>query len=357
MKTNKIKNYFDEFYEGIIQFSLLSVLLALFIAITPFLFGVIWVDEDFMASDSHRLFSNGTREDYPITTSIALQLSNSPKNIKKVVYLGASASRAAFNPESVSSFLSKNLTDNVDVFNLSSSRQTLWESRLLVDKIPKGSEGIVVIGLGPNRLAQTSQELQFLQRGIRLALTADVFDKELSLVGITPTQKTGNYFIDNRHFFVPRYADLVNNIVNGAPIYQNRWYGKPPVDLKYWEKISTEVSSSILKNFDHQVDNNLEVAQRIINDIRQHTTMKIVLTIPPKNPKFIENYLTKDFTLKFQEKVNHFAQSNQLEVLDIANNELTFVEDDFLDWAHFRKIEKAREYSIVLAKNILKHLN
>ena len=345
----KLKPFLREYWAGATQPSLAALLTCLLVILLGTT-GLNLFIPKLMASEKHRYFAKNGNDVDVFTTGNALALANRSVNSPAVVILGASAIRNAIMTEKIEELLERDTGARINVFDLTTSRQTFWDAAALADMIPKSSKGIAVIGVGANRLTFDPSYLAELVREPRLACCSVMFDQEARLAGIPPRSLTGVYLWDNRKFFLARSNYTIKNLITGPPNRFHRYLGKKPKAQREWQDHNQRVMDRF-KHYAQQAEENLAVISRIVERLRTKTSMSVVLLEPPMNQKFVREYMGEDRQNRYQTRIRRFAQEHDLLYWDL-NDKAKLTESDYYDWCHLRLRDAVARYTTTLANNL-----
>lgn len=344
----KPRIWIQELSNGLFRPSMVTVSTALIVCFLPILCCLIFINEDFFISDYHLYFAADDYDFPTFVSSEALQMSKS-KNKSKFVIAGASSTRVSVRKEKLAELMGS----STPVFKLCTGRQSFWETAKILDLIPDGSEGYVVIGVGPSRFARPQEDLLKIPKRPRFAFNTDAFDMELKLNGIEAATRFGNFFLDNQKFFIVRLKFFFRNILFGPPSPKLKYLGQDRADKDIQVDISKKVSARF-EVYDQNFPYNKQVLERIILRLKDKTKMNIILLEHPIDPHFVNNYMGADFYSDHKKRARALAKEHDITYWNITDM-IGVSKNDFYDWTHFRSIELANKYTETLAMLIHKH--
>lgn len=340
------KFFAQEFIKGFLEPSFFSVTSALSVCAIICLFCLFVINEDFFISERHRYFLSDASDDSLLVTSEALQMFRLGGK-KMLVVSGASSTRVSV----IKNKLAEVAGPSFLVFKLCMGRESLWETAKLLDMIPEGTEGVVVIGLGPSRFTRAPEDLIEIANNTRIGFNTEAFDEELELNGIQPERQFGNYVLDNQTFLIVRLKYLIKNLLSGPPAFVSRYFGRERASEEELERISNRVFERF-EFYEKNYEFNQSILERIILRLKDKTGMRIVLLEHPVDPGFIQDYLGKEFYWEHKDRVGKFALKHGISYWNAADV-IGFEEDDFYDWTHLRKFDLAEQYTGVLAELLI----
>lgn len=337
----------QKFVRGLYQPSIISTSLAVTVCGLLLLSSVVFVDEGLMRSEKHRYFAHSSYDFSTFVSSRALGLTED-QSPSKVVVVGASSLRVAIKEKTLSSILGPSLP----VFELCTGAQTFSDTATLLDIIPDGSYGIVVIGVGPGRFAQSTELLASRAITPALAIRTSFLDNELIRIDETPPSRSTNYFLDNRHYFLTRYRFVYRNLLVGPPTEKFKQLGSTPLKEKENQERSLKVSQRY-KESDLYHDFNSSMLKRVIDKLKNRTKMEVALLETLMKESFVADYLGEDFLHEHKKRNRQFANDLGISYWDIGDA-IEFSEDDFYDYTHLRSHDAANKFTSELASLILR---
>ena len=332
------------FFKGLIENTFLSVVIAITIAIFIVALPLIFVDEDFFVTN-HNFFAKNSFDDSVFVSANAILLKNSQSN-KKLIILGSSSTRAAINVETILPYI-----QDMELYKLCSSAQTLWEMLVLIEQIPSKSEGIILLSIGPRQLARSNLDLIALKKTPKLLLESDDLNAKFRESNISVKEPSSNYFVENYLFFTPRIKSAIANVFNGAPQAKSRYTDKPVMNESDWQKTSNRVSQSLIAELPIHIRDNIELLGKLIEKVRLNTKMKVVIHIPPINPRFEDEHFTDVANQLYQLHLKELAEKYNIPLMGKMKNEY-WDKNDFYDWTHIRSQSKQQQYSTNLVKEL-----
>lgn len=343
-----------DIYKSLVTPSIVSIAVATFLCIAVVLTVFFGLSPAFMMSPAHAYLATDSFDDHVFVYSRAEQLAHSNAKTKKLILFGASSLRASLNEDAFKLFITREIDTPVEIYNFSASAQTLWESISLADKLPDGSEGVVVLSLGPGRFSYNKSVLSTLLTQSNLAFTGASFDEELSRAGLKVPTRSGNYFWDNRIFFLSRYYAFISNIIIGPPVQGHGYVGRAPISA---DRLSRNVRNRErhLSRLQDNLEVHLGVLSRFVNLIKSRTSMSIIFLEEPVNPRFDSALLSSTISQKYLSAIKGLAQANGA-VYENINEKSELEPADFYDVMHMRDEKKIDLYSENLAFLVMQYL-
>jgi hypothetical protein len=338
----------QQFYQGMVSHSKTSIWSAILFLFIASAVALTTVDEDFVYSDFHRYLASHAIDERLFVTERAYALFSSGNEHPKFVVLGGSASLVASSTPVINASLENY---GYEHYNLAWSRQSLLESLYLVSRLPEHSKGVILVGVGPSRVAIDRNALKNRITRHGGGLTSAPFDEAMRKHDFQPADKTGFFLIDNRKFLLARYRAVLKNLVFGAPQRAvHAYFGATLQGNEAFDKIATRVDNRIAKGYQDSVDLNLELLGDIIALARSNTEMEVVLVEHPINPRFVSEYLGTEFYVAHKQRVSDFAAEHGVDYVDIAAEHLQ--EELYFDWTHLAFAAAADDYTTALLKEL-----
>ena len=305
--------------------------------------------ETLMIHGGDRLLAENPFDQDIYVTSEALRLSRSDSSRPFVAVLGGSSVRHMFFKDDLQRQL-RDLTQNVvDVYNLTTSRQSIWEMVTLVDMIPPDTKGIVVIeaALGPFAFGQG--DLKDMLKTPRLGFRSRYFDEELKLAGLEPSFYTGIYSLDNYRFYMSRLSTWLTRL-HSMPVEQveSAFLGPNPHPMvQKWEG---QPYSDRLNQHRNNVEANVTVLDRLARRLSQ-TRLKLVLLDAPVNQRFLHNFHHEEDWLDHRRRMSQFAAQHEVPFLTVVE-EARVKDTDYYDYCHLTSRKAVAKITTILADHL-----
>ncbi len=235
-----------ELVNGAVTPSPLAALVALSIVVGSGLVAVLAITPTSLArADRTRIAASA--EDYDaVATSAVFAFARRPQTGPVLVVLGGSTTRASLIEDDLRREFADVVESGSAVLKLCTSRQSLWESLLLAEALPRPLVGTVVVGVGPSLFSRGEDSLAELAVSPRLGVRSRMLDEELAGRGFTVRPRTGVYAVDNAAFLLARRRTVLNaGLDSPAPTYLDSAYLAAPdgVGEREWAARGTRVAS------------------------------------------------------------------------------------------------------------------
>jgi hypothetical protein len=289
-------------------------------------------------------------------TGAAFRLEKEDSGRLLVVALGASAIREALDGEDLNAEFERRLARPVSVYGLATGSQSLYDSIAFAERIPSGSRGIVVLGMGPSRLTKPKSHLEEIIKAPRLGFRSDAVEEMARSSGIEVPGRTGLYPVDNIRFFAPRLTTLALRLVGNNP--QSRrahlYLEHPALGGKQWLKSSRGIAKR-LERYEENARHNLELIDRLVAVVKARTRMEVVIVEHPLNPRFVREFATTEFVERHLQLVEAAARRLGIQHLDL-NRLAGFGEPEFYDWCHLRNRAAIQRCATEVARGVARRL-
>ena len=206
---------FRAFVGGLREPSALALVIALVTAAALLLSVPLVVDEDFMMSPDGRVFATQSNDKSVPITATLLRFARALPPEPQVYLFGASTVRSSVDPEQLETELLAASGHAVRAVSMTSGGQRPMEALALIDALPAGARGVVVVGVGVPSLMYSEKYARSLVEAPRVAIRLPTLDAEAARLGVPTPSTCGNYFWDNRRYFLPRIPTAVSNALFG----------------------------------------------------------------------------------------------------------------------------------------------
>jgi hypothetical protein len=246
-----------------------------------------------------------------------------------------------------------------DVHLLTSSGQSLVESAVLLEMLPAGVEGVIVIGMKLERVPRFDEVFRPEAGGrrslaCRLGFRSAFGDRAMRARGVTQPPRTGLYLLDNVAFLWPRGAALVSFLASrsGPRFEAPHWYLEtPPLDAAGMAERRERIRDRLARATDARVEEDLATLAEAIRAVRARGRVELVLLRSLAHPRYGTDILGAERDARFTARLHAFAAEQEAHVWDMrAGAGLT--EADFHDWSHLRTPEAMERCTAVLAARI-----
>jgi hypothetical protein len=299
------------------------------------------------------LFGVGDDEYVQVTMDV-LRLRSRSSGAPLVAIVGASVGMGAILERDLARVLRSEMAPDVEVREFATARQTLWESAAIIEMIPRGTAGALILEVGPSRFTRTADDLDSLYRRPRLGFRSALLDRAARRAGFRPPPLTGIYALDNRLFIAPRLPTALRNVIKdrlGLPLPTYRYrYPNRVAEADLWNEIATRVSDRFV-DYQKLMRSNLPVLDSLIALVRARTRMTVVVLEHPMNPRFVRDWLGPSLYRYHRSQLRRFAATRGVAYLELQPA-LDFAESDFYDWAHLKTAAIARRFTQALADTL-----
>jgi hypothetical protein len=195
---------------GLVQPSGIGLLGALFTALSIGLLGALLLTERRVASAPRGAWMQDRTDDYGRLTPMVLRGAAAFGTGTVVWILGASDTMEMLLGESeLNDRLAKYDGGGARIVSLCASGLLLEERAAVVERLHPGASGAVVLGVNLGQFCRPVEEVKRIAERHKLGFRSAAFDEEAAFAGAVVPSATGQFFYDNRLFFLKRVACLV----------------------------------------------------------------------------------------------------------------------------------------------------
>jgi len=326
------KSYWNAFYRGVSQPSLAA--LAITLAIVPLLLASFFVffTPGILAGPGYRYFMVDAYDTHTRVTHKVLALEPTPSPL--VALLGSSTTLRCFESQS-------GLADSIHalsgvepvVRNLATDGQNTWEMAAIVDRLPAGQSGVIVIGVMPGILAYGTDELRDIVERPRLGFVSAILDEAARENGLEVPNRTGLYSIDNIRFLAAHRHVLLRNLLfggvdDGDPLTQP-WM-KRVNNPEYWA-YEISVLPRLVESFELNHKDNLARIKRFMDAARASGGYSFLILNGPYNPAWHDLDEGDAFFTRYNAVVRQFSKEQDAAYLGITQR-ANLKPGDFVDY-------------------------
>lgn len=289
-----------------------------------------------LAGGLDQYLARSERDDDVFAAAKAFRMRSLPATTPLVVATGASAELETLDEGDLAAEFAARGFEGVAVLNTATSRQPFTDAMKLVEQIPDGSRGVVVVGIGPSRLTAGREVFAEALEAPRLPIRSEYETRLAAEFGVELPWTTGIYALDHARFLAPRMRGFLSRVVKHRPVQHitQKYVGLGRSRGAKWTWRG-EMVAERLEHYDAHVDLNLGVLRDIVVRIRERTEMRVLLVEHCVNPRFVAEFTEPGTYDAHIERVRRFAEG--LGVPYVHLREAAGVqEEDFHDWCHLR---------------------
>ncbi len=333
----------DQFRRGLVESSGSSLLLTLAVASTILiLFFTLFVP--IMVRDLDPGYWAANARDHDVfTTAKLLNLGTSEEPDLLLAIIGASVTRSSFGTEEqIEAAFTDRYGIAVDVENLSTSRQSLWEHLAILRMIAGHRPTIAIVGIGPIRFTADEARMREIVENPRVGIRLPGLDEQAAAMGVDPPRRTGLYAVDNWRFVIARLDSLAINLRRG-PLRQDEqpYLGREKKDRDEFNEHSRLVAAR-LDRFEANFDNNLAVLDTMQQQFGRREDLQLVFVEHPVNPDFVDQFMGRGDYADYLQRMQRWSKASGAHYWRIALDQ-EIGREHYYDWAHIRTaVAKAR---------------
>jgi hypothetical protein len=323
------------FQEALLRPSTAATLIAIAVAFTTIVACGALIDERLVGSGTGRdLLPFGRSDDDLEVTSRVLELRRRDDGRPIVIVLGASETREIIDRPRLESQLTGSDGTAPELLMLTQARQGLSEVVRLVEEIPDGTRGVLVLSLGVGRFVVGDDDAGNELIWPRLGFRTERRDAELRAAGQSPPSPTGIFLVDNLRFYFPRLLALPRNLLLGPPVRRiHRYDDRPAMSAEEWQS-RADFTRQRLAEFDANFTANAELLTRALEALRARTRMTVVVTSLPVNPRFVDEVIGDERYRAMIARMFAMVEGWNVELVDLSAARLAV--EDYWDWIHLR---------------------
>lgn len=307
--------------------------LAAIVALAGAQFGAIllWLTPERIVAAGHGLWMNDPWDHSAYVTVEALSMQRADPRTPAIAVVGSSSMRHVFEDhDAFRERLSNELAQPVRMHFLAAGGQSLWESELLLDHLPDGFRGTVVIGVHPGRAIYDGAALTAWMEQPRLGLDSSSTRKLRDRLGLPQKDPSGFYFLDHMPFIAARRGAIARNLLTGPQPYAR--HGRQieaPLSVET-AAIRDAGAPSVMQHWERDGTRGAEALQRLSERLTA-AGVDVVVAFSPLHPNVEARH--PESLARFRRLMRKSALAAGASVLDL-NAEAALRETDFRDAFH-----------------------
>lgn len=220
------------------------------------------------------LLAAGPHDVHVAVTRRALEIRMAAPASNRVLLLGNLASDRLCDEDALSQQIGAAAGADLNVADLRTPHQTLWETLALVDQTPRGSAGAAVLAISPAALLAGADVLAALDEHPMLGLRSPSYYIELHLAGIATPPLLYNYFFDNHAFLFNRGWIAASNLWKSPD--GSAQQSAPTMEAPEHPLLSAIAEGRVGTA---HLDNNLEALKRVLVRLGQGRRLRPILMV------------------------------------------------------------------------------
>lgn len=320
------------FLQGATQPNLASASIMLGIVLASFLAYIAVVNDRLMASDGYRYFMDGDLDTQTYATHQLL--SARPGNDTSVFVFGSSVMvRCIKDRSTLAERVSAKSNREVIAYDLSTDAQNNWEVEAMIDRIPDGGRGVVVLGASYGMWMNSPEDLEELIEAPKLGFPTPTIDDAAREMGLDVPLRTGIFALDASPYYLPRRTLVLKNLVRGGEVYGDpleAYWMDMVNDPDFWAEEKAQ-----LPEYAAAVDANLEMnlasVARAIETLRTKGDYEMILFDAPINPGWFELEDGRAFFTKINQAMSALADEHGVAFAS-ARDLVDLTASDFVDF-------------------------
>lgn len=279
----------------------------------------------------------------------------SPPEEFTVALLGSSNLREAItHADELESTLEARMGQPVRILDFNAAGLRICEMFIAAGVFNRDTRGIVVLPMAPVEVSFNPEEIKGFITHPRVAIMTPAYEEALHAIAQPMPRRTGNFFLDNYHFFVGRTAAFTN-LVRGPVVIKRHmtedW--RPQTDIE--TQLAVEWHRTVLNRVEHYLDANLELYRRLVAWLRQMPHLEVVLLESVRNPAADREVLNtpklQQAFAEYQRAVTQLADEEGAVYWDLADS-ADLAPEDFIDTSHINNHAARKRFSAALADRL-----
>ncbi len=350
-----MRMWLGEFVWGATKPSLPALAGSILVAVALFAGCIFSITPELVGGAGRGYFVRNDEDHYAGLTAEALHLGRTVPNAPSVVLIGASSTREAFSTKAeLERLLLEETGESFAVYNLTSDGITHWEVGALWDIIGGKFPGMIVVEVSPLNLSRNPADLEDMGRDWRFALDSPSFTEELRIAGVDIPERTGNYFLDHRRFFLARPVVLLNLLRGPIAIKPHRAEEWRTVSGAEFERAAAR-TGRWRETYRANREANVAVYDRLTARMTAGAEVKVLLVNSTRNPAADAlNFATDEHRAlldAYEADAERLARGPGIDYADLRD-EAALTPSDFVDASHIKSPEARSRYTRALAKHL-----
>lgn len=353
--SSSLSVFIAECVRGATQPSFPALVGTLVVAIAAMLMCVTLITPDLLANKGYGYIIESPEDEYAYLTSEVLRIQRSKHPELAVALIGSSFTREAItHAEHLEGLLYDRLQRPVTVYNLSVAGLRIWDMVCVADCIQEDFRGIIVIPVSSLLLSSDMDTVVQYARFPRLALDSEFLDSEVQRLGVKPSFRTGNYFLDHHRFFLARPTAIFNLVLGPSQPKlhmaedwrrptKEEWAGGLRRQKKFW------------MSYKDCRDINLAIYKRLIDHLKNEKGVEVALLEGARIQEFdaaiVEDPETREIYYQYHEDVSRFAEENGVPYWELSQV-AGLKPADFVDRSHIRDPDARRRFTEKLGDSL-----
>jgi hypothetical protein len=224
----------------------------------------------------------------------------------------------------------------------------------ILDAVPAGRRGALVLTAGPRMLSHPRWHLEARLGLIRFGFDSEAFREEVARTGLEPLAHRGIYALDHLDFLLTQRPTLERRLLGRPTRPFHPFDGQPPPTD---EEIRTRVGWNAGRKSDYEENREagLETLGRAVELLRAKGDYEVIVLRPPRNPRLAPVTHPPELAASHEARLRRFAAEIGASLLDTrAGVELT--EADFHDHVHLSSRAARERFTAWLAESLAEAL-
>jgi hypothetical protein len=256
-------------------------------------------------------------DDFSWGTARAYRLRDAPSDRPSVVVLGGSGVRESILGEAA---LADSLSAaGVDawVAVVGTADQTLWETEALRDLLPGHAWGLLVVGVGPARVAYGTSDLSDRADRPLFGFRSPVLHARAEAAGLDPAAITGIWPWDQRRWLLMRgWSNVYAHVNDAPPVHEHYFVGGERIP---WERFAAH-AVSWLEDYQTNAGAGFLLLDELVGSLPGEG-FELVLLEGPSNPAYFPGEVgvrAEAIYADHHDRVRELAERRDVPILEVS---------------------------------------
>lgn len=339
-----------EFRRGLSQPSIIACAGMLAVLVATAAAAILLVTPRNVASMNPGLLMSDPYDGYALLTCRALAAQRGGLPPDAVVLVGTSALEYAVSSEAeLGGIIGRVAGRDVHAEVLAGPAMTLWEFAALVENLPDGFHGDLVVCLTPLSLAADAAEFRRLATSFRLGFDSPYVRTKAGEFGLPLPRTTGIYFLDQAPFFAARLGSI-RNLVLGPTRVGRKYDDRPQLpDPSRQERLARNLTAQ-LERLAPRGNLGISALEDVVRIARGRGARSVVVVNNVLNPEMVSLLPPKPLQ-ECRDLLRRFSEAQKVEVWDL-DEEVDAQPEEFYDWVHLRPEGARARFTAALGKRL-----
>lgn len=305
-----------------------------------------------MATWAYRYVASSRTDDRVFLTAKLFKVPESTQADARVFIIGTSATlMSTTSDEDLSRRVADLTGKRPDVRVLAAGHLLIWEMAEVAERLPAHFDGVVVFAVSPEIFSVDAESLDDVVQHPNVGFISSDMDAMAKARGLKVPWRSGNFFWDNRAFYLARMGYVLSNVFCATPLEHNphRFLDRDPLSEQQWLQRFVPEGKQCAVNVRKNMDSCLQVFDEILDHLRRRGNVRVVFMESSMHPRFLHDCLGDDLIQEYREKVQQYVRRQRTEYWDL-NPIVGLGPEDFVGTSHLGTREAQARWTNELAK-------